>query len=76
MLDFTPDTRIDDDLALSATGFTLQWDSETPPHDRLLSQLIATSSDARLIFGARGVRQGMAPSAFQPERMSGFCATN
>ena len=75
MLDFAPDCRSDTDLMLAGYDFTTVAAGETAVEDNLLSHLIASRRET----AGNGVRTfgqscRMPPMAFQPERMSGFCA--
>ncbi len=75
MLDFAPDCRSDTDLMLAGYDFTTVTTDETAVEDNLLSNLIASRREtASKGVGIFGQGRRMPPMAFQPERMSGFCA--
>ena len=75
MLDFAPDCRSDTDLMLAGYDFTIVIAGETAVEDNLLSKLIASRRDtAATGVGIFGQGRRVPPMAFQPERMSGFCA--
>ena len=76
MLDYAPDGLIGTSAAPRGQELTVVWKSEGVLDDGALLQLIAVSKSAALGSHATGVQGGRSKQdVFQPERMSGFCAS-
>ena len=75
MLDYAPDCLAGDGSALYGQEWTVAWDSEAMSADvSLVSRLMAASKEVTSDASAKPMVGRVSPK-FQPERMSGYCAS-
>ncbi len=74
MLDYAPDCLPGDSTSLYGREWGAPWTGETVlPDDNLVSRLIERSREAVNISRAKPAIR--VPQTFNPERMSGYCAS-
>ncbi len=76
MLDFALDGMADSSRASCAQEWGASWDGEAEcGGENVLSKLLATSRETAMLTSVRRLVGPLPQSLFQPERMSGYCAT-
>jgi len=74
MLNFVPDNAAADSQAFGSQAWGVSWESEGLADHGLLLRMIAASRGEAAERPAQLPKRK--PPYFQPERMSGFCATS